>query len=109
MVSHYYWVWTYFSFFDVDLQAMTKKQDKIQSIFVACRHSEARYFMRSLLGKLRIGLAEQSLLQALAQACAHTPPNQYAEDDTFPPKVINAKPSKERIEEVALIIKTTYW
>lgn len=91
------------------LQAMNKKVDKIQSIFVACRHSEARFIMRSLLGKLRIGLAEQSLLQALAQACAYTPPNQYVDDDTFPPKIINAKPTKEQIEAVALTIKTTYW
>lgn len=88
---------------------MNKKQDIIQSIFVACRHSEARFFIRSLLGKLRIGLAEQSLLQALSQACALTPPNQYAHGGTYPPKILKAKLSKEQIDEIAFTIKTTYW
>lgn len=89
---------------------MVKKGDKIQSVFVACRQSEARYFIRSLLGKLRIGLAEQSVLQALSQACALTPPNQGAD---LPPKIVQAVKGeaaiKSRTEEVALKIKTTYW
>lgn len=89
--------------------SMAKKVDKIQSLFVACRHSEARYIIRSLAGKLRIGIAELSLLQALALACAMTPPEQE-----YPHKIMNASKAmseakfKELQEEIALKIKTTY-
>ncbi|XP_057321469.1 DNA ligase 1 isoform X2 [Microplitis mediator] len=86
-----------------------KKVDRIQSLFVACRFSEARYLIRSLAGKLRIGLAEQSVLQALALACAMTPPNQE-----YPPEILDASKKissdefKKKYEAIALIIKTTY-
>ncbi|XP_076756120.1 DNA ligase 1 [Xylocopa sonorina] len=89
--------------------SLGKKLDKIQSLFVACRFTEARYLIRSLAGKLRIGLAEQSVLQALALACAMTPPEQ-----SFPPKVLDASKKvssdtfKQKYDEIALIIKTTY-
>ncbi|OAD62767.1 DNA ligase 1, partial [Eufriesea mexicana] len=89
--------------------SLTKKLDKIQSLFVACRFTEARYLIRSLGGKLRIGLAEQSVLQAIALACTMTPPKQK-----FPPEILNASKKmsndtfKQKYDETALIIKTTY-
>ncbi|XP_014479873.1 PREDICTED: DNA ligase 1 isoform X2 [Dinoponera quadriceps] len=89
--------------------SLAKKLDKIQTLFVACRNIEAKYLIRSLAGKLRIGLAEQSVLQALALACAMTPPEQ-----SYPPEIVNASKEmsserfKEKYDEIALILKTTY-
>lgn len=89
--------------------SQAKKVEKIQAMFVACKHCEARFLIRSLAGKLRIGLAEQSVLQALALACATTPPAQ-----SYPPEKINmaktmsADSFKSNYDELALILKTTY-
>ncbi|GFT65082.1 DNA ligase 1 [Nephila pilipes] len=89
--------------------AMSKKTDKIQALFVACRDCEAKYIIRSLSGKLRIGLAEQSVLVALARAVVLTPPNQ-----NYPPEIVDnsskmsADCFKEYLQEQTLILKTTY-
>lgn len=88
---------------------MIKKADKIKVMFVACQHSEARYLIRSLGGKLRIGLAEQSALSALSQATLLTPPNQEYPPPILETKFKNTEKFKKKLEEHTLILKTTYW
>ncbi|XP_065353538.1 DNA ligase 1 [Cloeon dipterum] len=90
--------------------SMTRKLEKVSAMYNACQPIEARYLLRSLSGKLRIGLAEQTVLQALALACVTTPPEQKE----YPPAVLNASQGisaesfKSKLDEHALILKTTY-
>ncbi|XP_043496122.1 DNA ligase 1 isoform X2 [Polistes fuscatus] len=89
--------------------SLSKKLNKIQSLFVACRLTEARFFIRSLAGKLRVGLAEQSLLQAIALATTKTPPEQdYPFEILDVSKSMSRDSFKQKYDEIALIIKTTY-
>ncbi|KAF4527442.1 hypothetical protein B566_EDAN015775 [Ephemera danica] len=89
--------------------SMMRKLDKVVAMYNACKPIEARYLIRSLAGKLRIGLAEQTVLQAIALACTTTPPGQ-----DYPPPILNAAQGisteafKAKLDEQALILKTTY-
>ncbi|CDZ97611.1 dna ligase i [Phaffia rhodozyma] len=49
--------------------SMSKKINIIKQMLSACQGSEAKFIIRSLEGKLRIGLAEKTIITALAQAC----------------------------------------
>ncbi|XP_028091861.1 DNA ligase 1-like [Camellia sinensis] len=74
-----------------------KKKNHIKGLLVAATDCEPQYLIRLLQSKLRIGLAEQTLLAALGQAAV------YAEKDSSPPAHIDSP-----FEEAAKIVKQVY-
>ncbi|XP_037959696.1 DNA ligase 1 [Teleopsis dalmanni] len=78
------------------------KSDIIQEVFIACRNSEARFFIRSLIGKLRIGIAEQSLVNALATAVVKS--QLRAANKSIPSETV----LKKKIDDTALVLRTAF-
>lgn len=74
-----------------------RKKNLIKSLIVAAKDCEPVYLMRLLQAKLRIGLAEQTLLVALGQAAV------YAQEHSKPPKEVQSP-----LEEAGKIVKQVY-
>ncbi|KAF9352127.1 hypothetical protein BGX26_010001 [Mortierella sp. AD094] len=76
-----------------------QKVDKIKLLLVSCRNKEAKYLMRSLEGKLRIGLAERTVVVALAQAIVLSRPDI---------KKLSKEKLQVELEEAASVVKSVY-
>ena len=93
------------------------KVDKIKKLLVkATESTETKYIVRGLQGKLRIGLAQSTVLISLAHALAYTRPNTVEDvslhDKDLPQEVSQyldqSLPVEKRLEGAVAVIKRAY-
>lgn len=86
-------------------KAQGRKVDIIKAMMTRCQGTEAKYLIRSLQGKLRIGTAEQTVLVSLSKAFVLTPTVTAAEDNeeestqTEPPEALKLRTSPKMATE----------
>lgn len=80
-------------------QSQTRKVGIIKKLLSACQGMEAKFIIRSLEGKLRIGLADKTLVVALAHAMV------LKEIDG---KRMSPEAVTQKLEEGAEIVKAVY-
>jgi DNA ligase-1 len=78
-----------------------RKQGLIQSLLVASKESEALWIIRSLQGKLRVGVAEKTMQVALAHALVLTPPDGSKQ-------TLKGGALEERMQQAADALKAVY-
>ena len=92
------------------------KVDKIKKLLVRAQGPEAKYIIRALQGKLRIGLAQSTVLISLAHAVTMSPPSTVVKSiatiEGIPQEAsdyADAKPgSPSQLEAAVQIIKKAY-
>ena len=65
-------------------KSQNQKVDKIKKLLVRAQGPEAKYIIRGLQGKLRIGLAQSTVAVSLAHAVTLTPPQGINTDGNVP-------------------------